>query len=235
VRISAFMVTTAARAWCIPLAVRCFRRQSGAARLGAELMVVSEDESVESLLPDDSAVRFEHVPRGLSLGEKHNEAVRRCRYGWIAKWDDDDWHAPRRLGLTLRHLHKTGALLAGTRELLFHELFEPRRTFLYQNPSTRPWVAGNALVFHRSVWAQHPFPDRRSGVDTLFAWNALPDTPHVVIDDPGIVVVLQHGQTTGRKTWKPEPPEYQPWPGGVESVMGSDLARYEAAFRATVA
>lgn len=230
------MVTTAARAWCIPLAIRCFRRQSGLSQLGAELVVASEDASVENLIPENApGVRFERVPAGISLGEKHNEAVRRCRYGWIAKWDDDDWHAPRRLGLTLRHLHMRGALLASTRDILFHELVEPRRTFLYQYRSVRPWVSGNALVFHRSVWAQHPFPDRASGVDTVFTWNALPDTPHIVIDDPGIVVVLQHGQTTGRKTWKPEPPEYQPWPGSVESVMGDDLSRYEAAFaRGTV-
>jgi len=224
------MVTTAARAWCIPLAVRCFRRQSGLERLGAELVVVSEDPSVESLLPDDPAVRFERSPPGLSLGEKHNEAVRRCRYGWIAKWDDDDWHAPWRLSVTLRSLHHANALVAGTRELLFHELIEPRRTFLYSYQGDRSWVSGNALMFHRSIWAQYPFPDRPSGVDTVFAQSVLPHTPHVVITDPGIVVVFQHRQKTGRKVWKPEPPEYTPWTGSIENTIGGDLSLYHAAF-----
>jgi hypothetical protein len=225
------MVTTAARRWCIPLAIRCFQRQSTVrgARLDAELVVASEDDVEDLIPPDDPTVRFEHTTNGLSLGEKHNEAVRRCRYDWIAKWDDDDWHAPRRLGLTLRRLVMADAVIAGTRELLLHELHENRRTFLYRYQGARPWMSGNALVFHRAVWEHSPFPDRASGVDTVFTWQALEHTPHVFLDDPGIVVVLQHGQTTGRKVWKPEPPDYTLWPGRLTDVMGGDLARYEDA------
>jgi hypothetical protein len=232
VRVSCFMVTTAARSWCIPLAIRCFQRQG---LRGAELVVASEDEAVEDLVPaDDSRVRFERTPAGLSLGEKHNEAIRRCRYSWLAKWDDDDWHAPRRLGLTLRHLNMADALIAGTSSLLIRELQDPRRTFLYTYGGGRPWVGGNALMFHRAVWAQCPFPDRPSGVDTVFAWDALEVAPYVIIDDLGMVVLLHHGQTTGRKRWPPEPPEWAPWEGRVEDFMGEDLARYESALRATV-
>lgn len=236
------MVTTAARAWCIPLAIRCFRRQTGINGHEAELVVVSEDAEVESLVPDDPRVRFVRSPAGLSLGEKHNAAVEACRHPWLAKWDDDDWHSPRRLGLTLRRLRMTRAQVAGTRDLIFHELIEPRRTFLYQYRSVRPWVAGNTLVFDRAVWEQIRFPDRDRGVDTLFAWDALHAgrVPYVILDDPGIVVLFQHGQTTGRRAWKPEPPEYSTWAGDVAAIVGEDLALYESAFharppRATVA
>jgi hypothetical protein len=232
------MVTTAARAWCIPLAIRCFRRQSGLNGIDAELVVVSEDPEVESLVPDDPRVRFVRSRAGLSLGQKHNAAVEACRHPWLAKWDDDDWHAPRRLGLTLRRLRMADAVIAGTRDLIFHELVEPRRTFLYQYRSVRPWVAGNALVFARDLWKESPFPDRDRGVDTVFAWQALSDAkprpPHVILDDPGIVVLFQHGQTTGQREWKPEPPEFSTWAGDVAAIVGEDLALYESAFRATV-
>ena len=49
---------------------------------------------------------------------------------------------------------------------------------------------------------------------------------HYTVAGDGPVVVLQHGQTTGRKVWKPEPPEYAPWPGSAADVMGGDLAFY---------
>lgn len=225
------MVTTAARAWCIPLAIRCFQRQSlllaGAA---GELVIASEDECVESLIPsDDPRVRFTPTTPGISLGEKHNQAVQACHCQWIAKWDDDDWHAPRRLGLARRHLGMSQAALAGTTEILFHELIEPRRSFRYTYQGDRPWLGGNALMFRREVWQRHPFPDRPSGVDTVFTMTALEHHLGVAIPDPGIVVVLQHGQTTGRKVWKPEPPEYAPL--GAALDLGGDRALYEDAYR----
>jgi glycosyltransferase involved in cell wall biosynthesis len=226
------MVTTAARRWCIPLAIRCFQRQTAVrgGKLDTELVIASEDDVEDLIPPDDPRVRFVRTSADLSLGEKHNEAVRRCRHDWLAKWDDDDWHAPRRLGLTLRRLRMAGALIAGTHELIFHELCDSRRTFLYRYQGARPWVAGTSLVFQRRVWEHVPFPDRPSGVDTVFAWRALDINPHVILNDPGIVVVFQHGQTTGRKTWAPAAPYYTPWSGRVEDLIGGDLVRYEAAF-----
>jgi hypothetical protein len=201
----------------------------------SELVIASED-SVEDLVPISSPrIRFVRTPAGLSLGEKHNAAVRRCRYEWLAKWDDDDWHAPRRLGLTLRRLRMEHGLIAGTRELLFHELRDSRRSFLYTYEGSRPWVSGNTLVFHRSVWEQTLFPDRDRGVDTRFSWQALDSIPAVVIGDIGLVVVFQHGQSTGRRVWRPEPPEYRLWAAPINDVLGGDLALYENALaRATV-
>jgi len=227
-KISCFMVTTESRRWCIPLAIRCFQNQIIGHPEDLELVVASEHDVSDLIPPDDPRIRFEPTPEGISLGTKHNAAVERCSHGWLAKWDDDDWHAPRRLAVTVGALQRTGAMIAGASSLVFHELFG--RSYRYRYAGNDPWVSGNALVFHRSVWDKVKFPDRASGVDTVWAFEAT--KKHPVVEVEGLVVVLHHGQTTGRKTWPPTDKAFSLLPTNViNEIMGDELALYERAFK----
>lgn len=231
--ISCICCTTVERRWCLPLAIRCWQRQTYVGR--RELIVVfSGPGTVEDLLPMDSRVRLVHAPATASLGQKHNLGVEAASQPWLCKWDDDDWYAPRRLSFSMRIAQANDAEIVGTRALLFHELIEPRRTWLYEQTLTQPWLAGNTMLFHRDLWRRVPFPDRASGVDTVFVRDVLnPDKGHakaVAFSDPGLCVLMVHGQTTGRKIWNPKPPEYRLWPDTVDRILGADLTAYEGAF-----
>lgn len=231
--ITGICCTTARRRWCLPLAIRWWQRQTYAGK--RELIVVfSGPGTVEDLIPSGEGIRLVTAPEGASLGVKHNLGAQAAIYPWICKWDDDDWYAPRRLAESMRIAQMHDAEIVGTTELLFHELVGQRQTWLYEHQTQTPWLAGNTMLLQRELWKRVPFPNRDSGVDTVFVWNVLhPDKGHarsVAFSDPGLAVLMVHGQTTGRKVWDPQPPEYRLWPRPIDGILGVDLAHYERAF-----
>jgi len=231
--ITGICCTTAARRWCLPLAFRHWKRQTYVGP--RELVVVfSGPGTVADLLPSGCNVRLVVVPETFSLGEKHNVGADQASHPWLCKWDDDDWYAPRRLVESMRIAQMHDSEIVGTTELLFHELCEPRRSWLYESHEQLPWFAGNTMLFQKDLWRRVPFPDRASGVDTVFVWDALsPNKGHAkayAFSDPGVCVLMVHGQTTGRKVWDPKPPEYRRWPDDIRMIVGSDLDAYADAF-----
>jgi hypothetical protein len=223
------MPTTAARRWCIPLAVQWFERQSYDGPL--ELVVVfSGDGSVDDLLPDDDRIKLVTARGDATLGGKHNLAAAVASHPWLAKWDDDDWQAPRRLEVTMEAARLSGAELVSAAPLIFHEL-DSGDTWRFDYQLERPWQPGNSLLFSRELWEEVGFDaSRNSGIDTAFTWRALEVTTGVTVDDSPVVVVMKHGQTTGIKNWDPKPPEFLPWEGDVEKLMGADLPAFREAW-----
>lgn len=231
--ISAICCTTASRRWCLPLAIRNWDRQTFAGR--KELVIVfSGPGTINDLVSKRHDIRVVRAPDDASLGVKHNLGAQHSIHPWLCKWDDDDWYAPRRLAESFRLAQMHDAEIVGTTEVLFHELVEPRRTWLYEHGDVSAWVAGNTMLFQRELWKRVPFPNRSSGVDTIFVWDALhPDKGRarsVSFSDPGLCVLMVHGQTTGRKRWEPKPPEYRRWPRDIRGILGTDLDLYEKAF-----
>jgi glycosyltransferase involved in cell wall biosynthesis len=232
------MPTVAPRRWCLPLAIRWFQRQTYTGR--KELVIVFSGEgTVADLIPtDDPEVRLIEVPPHYNLGDKHNAGCEAARYDWLCKWDDDDWYPPRRLAETMRIADQHHAEIVGTGELLFHELAGARRTWIYEHdPVAFPampkrWLAINTALWQRQLWKRVPFPSRTTGDDdTVFIWNCLsPNKGNALatkFSDPGLCILMVHGQTTGRKVWEPEKsPLYSQWPGDVRDIMGSDLDAY---------
>jgi len=207
------------------------RRQTyGAKKL---VIVLGGSGDVGDLVPDDPDIRLIKLDGERSLGEKHNVAVECATHDWIAKWDDDDWHAPSRLEVTMARIRDAGAEIGGTDDLLIHELCGEKRTFRYVYRLEQPWLAGQTAVFRRSVWERAPFPDRASGVDVQFVWDALERAEYVkfALESP-IYVLMEYGQSTGRKTWDPKPPEFVRCPSAiVKRAMGADYVTCVDAFR----
>lgn len=220
--ITCIMPTTQTRTWCIPLAIRGFAAQIGTET--RELVVVSEDPAVGEIPEVVTHARFVPCAPGTPLGKKHNLGVMAARGEWIAKWDDDDWHAPNQLATLLDAARHNGVAMIGTDSLLFHELLPTRRTFRYvpMAVTRAEWLAGNTLLVRRDVALRYPFPsDRNSGVDTLFARTAIhAGVSHVHLDCLEMVVVLVHGQTTGRKRWPPTAIEFVEL-DGLAPMLGS--------------
>jgi glycosyltransferase involved in cell wall biosynthesis len=225
------MPTTASRRWCVPLAIRQFRRQSihqGGSR--AELVVVFDGPgSVLDLMPQDPRVRLVVIPSGDSLGNKFNACVEAARGDFIALWADDDWHHPERLSAAMGTRRGRDVALAGSQVALFHELIDPGDTYEYRSPDES--LIGGTCLFERSLAQTYPFPDRPSGVDTMWLYALQEANVDVAVTRGPPYVAMQHGQTTGRKQWPPSCGDvWTKWTGDLKEIMGDDLSAYRRAY-----
>lgn len=178
----------------------------------AELLIVSEDGIPDSIQAALATGRVRHVPcpPGLSLGAKRNFACTQAKGELLAHWDDDDWYAPDRLRRQVEALLVSpAAAMCGTNRVYFRELDGPG-AWEYRYRGERPaWLCGASLMFRRSFWLTHPFPDKSVGEDNDFVWSAHP-TQVLDLDDPALCIASKHAGNTSRKNtsnpwWTPVP------------------------------
>jgi hypothetical protein len=225
------MPTTAERRWCVPLAIRWFQLQRYPdCRL---LIVFDGPGTVRDLLPvGDSRIECIELSGDRSLGQKFNACVRLAETDWIALWADDDWHAADRLDVLMGH--RDAGDVIGASWALFRELVAPGDTWIYRAPDPLQGnLVGGTLVFKRAVWERTPFPDRPSGVDTVWQWDAhKAGAAFFEVGESPAYVAMVHGQTTGRKTWPPPSKSsvFKRWSGDLRAIMGDDLGAYLRAY-----
>jgi glycosyltransferase involved in cell wall biosynthesis/GT2 family glycosyltransferase len=143
-----------------------------------ELVIIDDGrEGLESRLPPDGRIRYEHIPPGLSIGLKRNRACELARGEIIAQWDDDDWYSAQRLSAQVAPLRCGAAEISGLTGTLFFELKDWR----FWN-CTRPLhrrlfvedVHGGTLVYFRRVWENlSRYPDRSLAEDAVFLKQAM--------------------------------------------------------------
>ena len=193
----------------LPAAVANFLAQDFS---DAELLIVSEDGIPDSLHGALATGRVRHVPcpPGLSLGAKRNFACAQAKGELLAHWDDDDWYAPDRLRRQVEALSANpAAAMCGTNRVFFRELDGPG-AWEYRYGGERPaWLCGTSLMFRRSFWLTHPFPDKSVGEDNDFVWSAHPSKV-LDLDDPALCIASVHAGNTSRKDtgnawWTPVP------------------------------
>jgi O-antigen biosynthesis protein len=217
------LMPTCDRRRYVARAIDWFLRQDYPAR---ELLVLDDGaDRVADLVPADPRVRYVPLDERLPIGTKRNRGCELACGTLVAHWDDDDWHAPGRLSHQLAELERSGADACGAGRLLYAEPAS-RRAWLYEFPqASRSWVAGNTLLYRRSLWERSPFADVAVGEDTRFVWSGAPRL--AVLDDHRFVVGLVHAGNTSRKEtagsyWSPRPLSE------VETVLGADAAAFLA-------
>jgi predicted O-methyltransferase YrrM len=205
----------------VPRAIRCFLRQDYPNK---ELIVVDDGDAVRDLVPDDPRLRYVRLPRRASVGAKRNLACEHAAGPLIAHWDDDDWHAPRRLRCQVEALRAAGADLCGLTTLLFYDT-RSGEAWRYTYPDgQRPWLSGSSLLYTRAFWAGHRFPETNVGEDSHFVSCAAAGQL-VVLQDFTVHVGIIHGRNvspkpTGGAWWRPCPAEE------IARVLGDDWADY---------
>jgi glycosyltransferase involved in cell wall biosynthesis len=140
----------------------------------------------------------------------------------IAHWDDDDWIGPERLTRQLEALLESGADACGASTVL-HYGIDAGQAWLW---SAAPGLVGSTLVYRRSLWHEHRFPDVAAGEDNAFV-SGLPHDRVLALEDAPYYVATIHGQNTAPKAiagpgWRP---------GSVEDVrarFGLDSEFYVA-------
>ena len=192
--ISCVCLTIPGRAHFLRRAVECFRKQTWENR---ELIVVAEPDQRVSL--DGPAVLPHLRPGRWTVGEKRNVGCLGARGEYIALWDDDDFSAPNRLTEQMRVLQESGKSVTTLPQIYFtNEACD--QWWL----SERGWI-DTSLVFKRSWWEQHNFPDKMIGQDVDFMRAADQAGEFVVGGKPDLMFATNHkGNTCDRSFYGPE-------------------------------
>ena len=110
------------------------------------------------------------LPEQVSLGKCLNFAVRKTKYPFIAKFDDDDYYAPRYVSDTMHDFSKTNADVVGKRTI--YTYLEHRHLLLLRFPNRENrfvrLVSGATIFAKRKVFQTVPFADVSLGEDLRF-------------------------------------------------------------------
>src|SRR5262249_15076459 len=181
-------------------------------------------DPVGDLVPAGPRLRYVRLPRRATVGAKRNLACEHASGPLIAHWDDDDWHAPRRLRCQVEALLQSEADLCGLKTLLFYDT-RTGQAWRYAYPEgPRAWLSGSSLLYTRAFWADHRFPEHDVGEDAHFVSRADPRRM-VTLPDPTIHVGIIHGHNVSPKQpggvgWQPPPPEE------IARLLGDDWGEY---------
>ncbi|MBB6637241.1 glycosyltransferase [Cohnella thailandensis] len=115
-------------------------------------------------------VRIYRYPERLSLGACLNRAVRKARFGLVAKFDDDDYYGAYYLADSIDTLARTGADVVGKKSHYMYLKGSKSLLLRFSGAENRPVarLPGATLVFRRQVFDKVRFPDRSVGEDDLF-------------------------------------------------------------------
>lgn len=219
------IMPTADRRGLAALAIRSFQRQRYPHR---ELIVVDDgDDPIDDLVRGDPQICYIRLPQRTVLGEKRNIACQAAQGELICHWDDDDWMSPERLGFQVAALLRQGAGACGMSQLLYYDP-QSEAAWLYRHTAPgRRWVAGNTLLYQRSLWQQRPFAPIGIGEDTRFLWGMPPGSLLSLADLHLYVGLIHSGNTAPKRTasagWQRRAPDQ------IQSLLGPALPEYVAA------
>lgn len=214
---------TRGRQQFVPMAIKCFREQDYAAR---ELIIVDDGpEPVADLVQQagDARIRYVHIQGRNSVGAKLNLATRMARGKFLARWDDDDYHAFWRLRYQVSNLlTQPDADLCGVDRVQMLDL-ATGQIYRYEHcPGgiSRDYVVGGTMVFRREAWEREPFKDLFVGEDNAF----LSSRTVMNLPDDRFYVATNHPGNTCRRILTGE--NYQPWGGTLDELMPADYREF---------
>src|SRR4051812_342662 len=148
-----YIMPTYNRREFIPHAIQYFFRQDYENK---ELIVIDDGEDViHDLIPDTEIIRYYRLDKKISLGVKLNLACKYAKGDIIAKRDDDDWYAERRLKYHVDELQNDRTDLCGINNLLYYDL-QNKNGYQYIYPKSAYLVAWQFFVLEETM-ERYPF------------------------------------------------------------------------------
>lgn len=110
------------------------------------------------------------IPEHSSLGACLNYAVKKTKYNYVAKFDDDDYYAPYYLTESLQAFQRTNADVIGKRAHYMYLSGSNTLILRFPHAENRPVtkIPGATLVIRREVLNKVQFPNQNVGEDDLF-------------------------------------------------------------------
>jgi glycosyltransferase involved in cell wall biosynthesis len=196
------------------MAVALFRRQSYPHR---ELIVIDDGrDSVRDLVPHDERVRYVHVQREMTLGDKRNLGCELARGEIVMHWDDDDWYGTERIAAQVAPLLRDGADVTALTMPLVLDLAALRfwrcRSWHHARIHYRDLCPGT-LAFRRALWLRGArYAAVRCAEDVAFIKSLPPSTRLARLGEEQHFVCVRHGANTWSLTldWRNAPAGWQP-------------------------
>lgn len=180
-----------------------FRRQSWPKK---ELIVVLNHDACD---PDtffakdkqSENISVYRLPASKSLGACLNFAAAKAKYGFIAKFDDDDYYAPKYLSEGMRTLVRKKGDVTG-KHAFYMYLEENNGLYLARLPH-RKRVAGATLLFRKKVWNRVKFANLPAGTDMRFLRHCQNKRFVLVSSSPrNFAAIRRKDQSTHTWKWK---------------------------------
>ncbi|QJD86555.1 glycosyltransferase [Cohnella herbarum] len=120
-------------------------------------------------------VRVFRLPEQYSLGACLNYAIRKTKYSYIAKFDDDDYYAPYYLTGNLQAFKRTSADIIGKRAHYMYLRGSKTLILRFENDENRyvSTLPGATLVIKRKVFNKVRFPNKNVGEDDIFCKRSI--------------------------------------------------------------
>lgn len=148
--------------------------------LKKELVIIVNDSKIplssyRKLANKLRNIQIFRMPEHISLGACLNYAVRKAKYRFIAKFDDDDYYAAYYLTDSLQVFKKTKADIIGKRA---HYMYlRGSKTLILRFPHDEnrsvTKLPGATLFFKRDVFNRVQFPNQSVGEDDLFCLRSI--------------------------------------------------------------
>ncbi|MFD3259053.1 glycosyltransferase family 2 protein [Paenibacillus lentus] len=138
------------------------------------IIIVNNDkiplEPYQRLAKKDQNIHVFRVAGHDSLGACLNFAVRKTKYSYIAKFDDDDYYAPYYLKDSLQALQRTNADIVGKRAHYMYLRGSKTLILRFPRDENKPVtkIPGATLFIKRDVLNKVQFPNKNVGEDDLF-------------------------------------------------------------------
>ncbi|SDI21176.1 Glycosyl transferase family 2 [Alteribacillus persepolensis] len=140
-----------------------------------ELIIILNNDNMDVNKWKREAGKYKNISiyqlsQDVTLGSCFNFGVKKSRYRYVAKFDDDDYYAPNYLKTMLRFLTHTNADIVGKTSIYVYYADSKILSIHLPNQERRycKHVAGATMVFDKSVFQKVRFPDVNKGMDQRF-------------------------------------------------------------------
>ncbi|UHA75478.1 glycosyltransferase family 2 protein [Paenibacillus sp. 481] len=170
------IITCTRRAHFIHNVFRNYNRQTWAKK---ELIIILNKDDMKIAVYKQLAKKYKNVsiyqlPEKTSLGHCLNLGVSKSKYDYVAKFDDDDYYAPKYVAGSVRAIENSKADIVGKRA--YYCWLEGKRTLVLRFPKTENKfvrvVAGATLFMKREVLRNVPFSNVSLGEDVQFCTDS---------------------------------------------------------------
>ena len=140
-----------------------------------ELIIVLNNDRLDLSYYRKRARRYKNVsvyqlPQKTSLGKCLNFAASKAQFGYISKFDDDDYYAPHYVNEMMRAFARTKADVVGKLTIFLYLQHRKTLLLLFPNKENRfvNRVGGGTITFRKKVFRVVKFPDVTIGEDVGF-------------------------------------------------------------------
>jgi cellulose synthase/poly-beta-1,6-N-acetylglucosamine synthase-like glycosyltransferase len=115
-------------------------------------------------------VSIYQLPEETYLGDCLNYGIKKAKYDFIAKFDDDDYYAPNYLAQSMKALKEKNADIVGKATIYMY--FEDLNSLVIHRPGREnkyiTKLKGATLLFKKQVMEKVRFPKKNMGEDAFF-------------------------------------------------------------------